>query len=83
MTKDEVLSFTSANNVDKNSSVIFTVIENDKEVIYNGRFEFNFNGSLAITDEKVGIRVQMIKGAADTPYAGGLLLKNLLKVIIK
>jgi len=80
MNRDEIIQFIEANQIDKNSSVIFTIIENGQEIVYKGRIEFNFNGTPAITDERIGIRIQMIKDASDMPYAGGVLFENLINV---
>ena len=80
MNRDEIIQFIEANQIDKNSSVIFTIIENGQEIVYKGWIEFNFNGTPAITDERIGIRIQMIKDASDMPYAGGVLFENLINV---
>ena len=80
MNRNDVIQFIEANQIYKNSPVIFTIIENGQEIEYKGRIEFNFNGSPALTDERIGIRVQMIKDASDMPYAGGLLFENLINI---
>jgi|LakMenEpi03Aug12_release.lakeMendotaPanAssembly.Ray.scaffolds.fasta_scaffold406515_2 hypothetical protein len=80
MNRNEIIQFIEVNHIDKNSPVIFTIIENGQEIEYKGRIEFNFNGSPAITDEKVGIRIQMIKDASDMPYAGGVLFDNIVNI---
>ena len=80
MNRNEIIQFIEVNHIDKNSPVIFTIIENGQEIEYKGRIEFNFNGSPAITDEKVGIRTQMIKDASDMPYAGGVLFDNIVNI---
>jgi hypothetical protein len=80
MNREEIIQFIEANQIDKNSSVIFTIIENGQEIVYKGRIEFNFNGTPAITDDRIGIRIQMIKDASDMPYVGGVLFENLINV---
>ncbi len=80
MNRNEIIQFIEVNHIDKNSPVIFTIIENGQEIEYKGRIEFNFNGSPAITDEKVGIRIQMIKDASDMQYAGGVLFDNIVNI---
>lgn len=80
MNRNDIIQFIEANQINKNSPVIFTIIENGLEIEYKGRIEFNFNGSPAITEERIGIRIQMIKDASDMPYAGGLLFKNLVNI---
>lgn len=80
MNRNEIIQFIEVNHIDKNSPVIFTIVENGHEIEYKGRIEFNFNGSPALTDERIGIRVQMIKDASDMPYAGGLLFENLINI---
>lgn len=80
MNKNDITDFIAKNKIDKNTIVVFTINENEQQIEYKGRFEFNFNGTPAITDDKVGIRIQMIKSAADMPYAGGLSFDNLINV---
>ena len=80
MNRDEIIQFIEANQIDKNSSVIFTIIENGQEIVYKGRIEFNFNGTPAITHERIRIRLQMLKDASNMPYAGGVLFENLINV---
>lgn len=80
MNRDEIIQFIEANQIDKSSSVIFTIIANGQQIEYKGRIEFNYNGAPAITDERIGIRIQMIKGAPDMPCADGLLIENLVNV---
>lgn len=80
MNKNDITDFIAKNEINKNSSVVFTINENGQPTEYKGRFEFNFNGTPAISDDKIGIRIQMIKGAADMPYVGGLTLENLINM---
>lgn len=82
MSKDEIIEFASNNNIKEDTQLVLTILENDNPVIYNGRFSFRFNGNLAITEDKVGIRIQKIKDAVDMPYVGGLLFKNLINIQI-
>ncbi|MBP7388776.1 MAG: hypothetical protein KA841_00150 [Chitinophagales bacterium] len=67
-------------SISKNTQVVFCIIENQKDVAYNGRVEFLENGFPAISKGKVGIRIQMVKGADDMPYVGGLDLNNLVSI---
>lgn len=80
MNNKDITDFIAKNKINKNSFVVFTINENGKQTEYKGRFEFNINGAPAISDDKIGIRIQMIKGAADMPFVGGLSLENLINV---
>lgn len=80
MNKNDITDFIYQNKINKNSLVVFTINENGQQTEYKGRFEFNFNGTPAITDDKVGIRIQMIKDAPDMPYVGGLSFDKLINV---
>lgn len=80
MSRSEIIQFIEENQIDKNSSLIFTIIENGQEIQYKGRIGFNFNGAPAITAERIGVRIQKIKDASDMPYSGGILFENLLSI---
>jgi len=80
MTRNEIIQFITENNIDKDTSLVFTILENGQAIEYKGRFEFNYNGTPAISEVRVGIRIQMIEGAADMPYVGGLVFDNLVNV---
>lgn len=82
MNKSDIIDFITKNTIDKNSHVVFSINENGQQIEYKGRFEFNHNGTPAITDDKIGIRVQMIKYASDIPYIGGLSFENLINLRI-
>lgn len=82
MNKNEIIQFITENQIDKNTSVVFTIIENGQPIKYKGRVEFNFNGTPAISDDRIGIRVQRIKDASDMPYVGGLEFNNLIGIEI-
>lgn len=82
MNKNEIIQFISENQIDKNTPVVFTIIENGQTIKYKGRVEFNFNGTPAISDDRIGIRVQRIKDASDMPYVGGLEFNNLIGIEI-
>jgi hypothetical protein len=80
MNKNDITDFIVQNKINKNTLVVFTINENGQQIEYKGRFEFNFNGTPAISDDKIGIRIQMIKDASDMPYIGGLSFENLINV---
>lgn len=80
MNKNDITDFIAKNEINKNSLVVFTINENGQQTEYKGRFEFNYNGTPAISDDKIGIRIQMIKDASDMPYVGGLSFENLINV---
>ncbi len=80
MNKNDITDFIAKNEINKNSLVVFTIKENGQQIEYKGRFEFNYNGTPAISDDKIGIRIQIIKDASDMPYVGGLSFENLINV---
>lgn len=80
MSRNEILQFIEANQINKYSSVIFKINENGQEIEYSGRIEFKNNGTPAITNEEIGIRIQKIRGVSDMPYPGRLLLENLVNI---
>ena len=80
MNRNDIVDFIAKNEINKNSLVVFTINENGQQTEYKGRFEFNYNGTPAISDDKIGIRIQVIKDASDMPYVGGLSFENLINV---
>lgn len=82
MNRNEIIQFISDNHINKYTSLLFTILENGQDIVYKGRFEFNYDGSPAISDVRVGIRIEMIKGVDDMPYKGGLLFDNLINIRI-
>jgi hypothetical protein len=76
MTKNELIDWVSKNNISKTSWLVFNLLdEENNEKQQKGKFEFTINGGLAINDETVGVRIQVVKGSYDTmPLAGGMKL---------
>jgi len=80
MNRDEIIQFIDENNITRDTSLVLTIIENGQQIQYNGRFEFNYSGTPAISKDRVGIRVQLIEDAAYMPYVGGVMFDNLVNV---
>lgn len=80
MNKQEVLDFVSENNIDKNSVVSVTIIENQVENTYRAKFEFNSKLELGIDEEKVGMRLERIKDTLDATLLVPVLLDNIIKI---
>lgn len=82
MEKQEILDFVSENDIDKNSVVSVTIIENEVENTYRAKFEFNSKSELGIDEENVGMRIERIKDTLNATLLEPISLKDIISIEI-
>ena len=83
MTEAELNERINELEVTRETELVLSFIENENEVSFNGRIEFLNSGLPAISNNRVGIRIQLVKGAADMPYPGGVSISNMISIDLR
>lgn len=80
MDKQVIIKFVSENSIGKNSVVSVTINENGIENTYKAKIEFNSKSELAITNERIGMRLERIKDTLEATLLESILFEDILNI---
>ena len=80
MTIEELIELINDNNINPDTTITITLLEDNQPIIRLARLEFFENGEPAIKEGIIGIRIQRITGAAFAPQAGGITFESIINI---